>query len=214
MALYLWRKMDAYDWHYRRRDLLATALTYSILWPLLLLRPGLLKDPSELFRREFDLSASLAKQQREGDISRRNLPACGDRIRWSPSDVDNKASAGVFLFDNHDLRRHLEANLRENPHLSRNHEGEILRWLESHYDVQVTEPVDVPAVWHRFEYTANAVIRSGYAAVFCERCGRPVSCRELRFDDDRGKPGWNFNRISCPDDHALLVVRALHVYPG
>jgi hypothetical protein len=38
-----------------------------------------------------------------------------------------------------------------------------------------------------------------------------VPTNELVRKDDRGHPGWNFNRLACPENHNLLSVEVMHL---
>ena len=43
------------------------------------------------------------------------------------------------------------------------------------------------------------------------QCEKGVTKEQLVIDDGRGKPGWNFDRLACPDGHKLLVVERMHL---
>ncbi len=91
------------------------------------------------------------------------------------------------------------------PCLYNDHEGAILNWLEMHYDDSTSEPTPVPEAWWRFQFIANELIRNDSTEVHCLKCKAHYSTDQLILKNDRGRSGWNFDRVVCPKDHLLLI---------
>ena len=117
---------------------------------------------------------------------------------------------GEFLYNTEQVEQQLEAHLQENPHLVNNEEEAILNWIQ-HRDVSLWEPTDVPDPWYRFQYVANDMARTGNTKIRCLKCNAEIGPDLLVKNDDRGKPGWNFDRLVCPSGHNLLVVDSIHL---
>jgi hypothetical protein len=96
------------------------------------------------------------------------------------------------------------------PHLVNTDEGALLNWVQKR-DGELSTTTDVPSMWWRFEFIADELIRSGKAKVRCRECNSSLKPDQLQINDDAGKAGWNFNRIMCPNGHALLVTENMHM---
>ncbi|AMO56120.1 hypothetical protein GZ77_04735 [Endozoicomonas montiporae] len=172
------------------------------MWPLFFLKPKFLIDPSEIL----DDGSLQADEARLRDIP----PPCGERLFFHQG-IDSTEACGGFIFSRKDVEEHLKGKLSENPHLHYDHEGAILNWVTRHYNPNLSDPISVPKTWHRFEYIANQLIDDGLGEVHCLTCQTYYDVSKLTADNDRGLPGWNFNRQLCPEGHLLLMTRGIHI---
>lgn len=69
----------------------------------------------------------------------------------------------------------------------------------------------VPDSWHRFQFIADDELRAARGKFFCLKCNDQIPGISLREEDDRGMPGWNFDRLLCQHGHPLLVVESMHI---
>lgn len=205
MAFRLYR----FDWHYARGGIWGTLFFCTLLWPLMLIRPQNLIDPAKLFEGSF-VSGCFAKNAREEERLQISPPPCGAVILYRQGCGRYEETFGEFTFRSVDVEEALVDNLRDHPHLAASHEGSILNWLRQRED-SISAPTAVPATWHRFQYIADALIRNGHGEVRCLACEKPIAKSELLQEDDQGRPGWNFGRLTCPNNHQLLVVEKIHL---
>jgi len=147
--------------------------------------------------------------QNERKHLRENLPPCGSVIRYIHKS-NYEETHGEFLFRAVDVEQALKDSLREHPHLANGEEGTILRWAQG-CDESVTEPADVPSIWYQFQYVANDLVRAGKADIYCQKCQATIEPDQIVLNDDRGRPGWNFERVVCPLGHNLLVIEIVHL---
>ena len=210
VALRLFRhmlfKLDRYDWNYSKGNILGSFIFFVVLWPLVLIKPQHLIDPTELFKETFN----IAGHRRERDHLWENPPPCGSVIRYRQEYDEYRETYGEFLFRTVDVEQALCDRLEESPRLADDDEGAILNWINRRSKRSV-EPTDVPSTWRRFQFVANDLVRAGKAEVRCLKCGMALEMNQLVFDDDRGRPGWNYDRLACPQGHKLLVVERAHI---
>ena len=201
-------KLDDYDWRYNKSGIWVIFVLSCVAWPLLLIKPANLIDPSNSFCGGI---VGLAARQRERDQLWNNPPPCGERIRYRQGHGRNEEPHGEFIFDAADVEADLIDRLQKTPNLKEDDEGAILNWLR-HRDESISESTEVPTAWRRFQYVANALVRSGIGTVHCLQCDKEITREQLIFDDDHGKPGWNSNRLACPDGHKLIAVKRVHLH--
>ena len=115
-----------------------------------------------------------------------------------------------LIFDAAVVEAHLMDRLQKVPNLKGGDEGAILNWLR-HRDDSISESTEVPTAWRRFQYVANVLVRSGIGTVRCLQCDKKITREQLVVNDDHGRPGWNSDRIACPDGHKLIVVKRVHL---
>jgi len=199
-------KLDRFDWHYGKGNICGVFVFFVVLWPLMMIKPRNLINPSKLFEGNFGLAARM----RERSQLRENSPPCGSVICYRQEHGPYEETYGEFLFSAAEVERALRRRLEESPHLSNDDEGAILNWLLRR-DEALTYPTDMPSAWSRFQYIANDLVRAGNAKVRCLKCGTDFANEQLVANDDHGRPGWNFYRLACPNGHNLLVVEKMHL---
>lgn len=199
-------RLDKFDWQYSKFQIWVSFVISSLLWPLILRNPKNLIDPTNLFESSFD----MAGRMREEAGLRNNPPPCGALILFRQGDGRHEETFGEFTFRSVDIEEALVDKLCKNPHLKNNQEGMILNWLQQRDD-SITTPTLVPEKWSRFQFIADNVLRNGFGEVHCLKCNKQIPKSQLLEKDDQGVPGWNFNRLVCPNDHQLLVVENAHL---
>lgn len=135
---------------------------------------------------------------------------CGAVISYRQGRDRESETFGEFLFPATEVENVLVSRLRESPHLIDGDEGAILAWIDKR-DRKAVVPTKVPSPWSRFQYIADELIREGQGKVRCLRCDRTFPTGDLIPKDDRARPGWNFDRLQCPQGHPLLVVEKVHL---
>jgi hypothetical protein len=202
MLISLLLRFDAYDWKYSMNETAKTFALVMILWPVLILKPLNLINPGRL------LSSSS-----EADYVRfwKNLPPCGPQLYYRLSACDKRVgqSSGEFIFCSSDVEECLLSTFRQNPHLNTGLESDMLHWLQ-HRDKSIVIPVAIPDEWDRFKYIANELLRTKSMEVRCLKCNDKYRSDELQRMDDENLPGWNFNRLLCPNGHLVLGVLTHH----
>jgi len=196
-------KLNRYDWHYGKGNILGSFIFISILWPLLLMKPQLLIDPTEVF-------GNIGARIRERHQLWENPPPCGSVIRYRQEYGPYEETHGEFLFRAADVERALCTRLEEYPRLAEGDEGAVLNWINRRTE-RLVEPTDVPSAWRRFKFIANDLVRAGNAKVHCLKCGMALEMNQVVIKDDPGRPGWNYDRLACPQGHNLLVVERAHI---
>jgi hypothetical protein len=151
----------------------------------------------------------LDDAEKERSRLRENPPPCGLLIRYA-QEHGYEETHGEFIFRTADVEQELNNMLCENPHLANGDEGVILNWVQGR-DELLTEPTDVPPIWSRFRYVANNLVRAGKAQIYCNICKTAVGPDQITTNDDRGKRGWNFDRVLCQQGHNLLVIESVHL---
>ena len=179
---------------------------FVVLWPLIVIKPRYLIDPTELFKDTFN----IAGRRRERDHLWENPPPCGSVIRYRQEYDEYRETYGEFLFRTVDVEEALCDRLQESPRLADDDEGAILNWINRRSE-RLVEPTDVPPAWRRFKFVANDLVRTGKAKVHCLKCGMALEMNQLVIKDDPGRPGWNYDRLACPHGHNLLVVERAHI---
>jgi hypothetical protein len=173
---------------------------------------------SEVRQRRADFKASggslnyakmLDDADKERSRLRENPPPCGSVIRFVQDCVYEDVH-GEFQFRTADVEQELKSTLREYPHLANDDEGAILNWAQGR-DESLTEPTDVPSIWSRFQYVANDLVRAGKAEIYCRECNAVIEADQIATNDDRGKRGWNFDRVVCQHGHTLIAVESVHL---
>jgi hypothetical protein len=199
-------RLDRYDWRYNYQNILLTYAVFVVLWPLLLIVPRWLRDPSDLFP-----GSDGADKARLLD----HPPPCGALIRYRQLDARFEKAFGKFLFPAEAVEGELMAQLRDNPHLRLDDEGGILNWVRRR-NTAIHEPTDVPAPWRRFKFIADNLVRAGKGKVHCSVCDETYPTGALVTADNEGKWGWVINKLACPRGHKLLVVERAHFHfrPG
>lgn len=198
-------RLDGYDWHFNKLQIWTFILS-SLLWPLTAFRLKLLLDPRALFTDEYGMAA----RSRERNKLWETPPPCGDVVLYTQGHARfGQTTSGEFLFSASDVESVLVQKLRENPHLASDDEGAILKWVRNRQARHGSTPV--PSVWLKFQYVADDLIRAGKGQVRCLQCVETFPTGELIPKDDRGLPGWNFDRLKCPRGHPLLVVEGAHI---
>ncbi|MGB5716977.1 MAG: hypothetical protein WBN81_07765 [Gammaproteobacteria bacterium] len=156
---------------------------------------------------------SVSKMIDEAQEERRRLwedpPPCGAVIRYVP-EYGYEETHGEFLFQATDVEQELQKRLQLNPRLVNGDEGSILRWAQG-CDESITETTAVPSIWARFQYVADTLIRAGKSEIYCQKCQATIRSDQISTNDDRGQPGWNFDRLVCPQGHTLLVAESVHL---
>ncbi|MCX7246302.1 MAG: hypothetical protein NTX31_01270 [Burkholderiales bacterium] len=206
LGWYMVTRLDHFDWHHSKPEIWGMFIFATLLWPLVATDPMALIKPADLFRGPY----GMAERMREEELLRQHPPPCGRTVRYRQSPGRNVKTFGEFTFKSVDLEMALDATLREHPHLADDHEGAILNWLRQRDDSFKT-PTDVPDAWHRFQFTADDELRARRGQTFCLQCNVQISDSGMREEDDRGIPGWNFDRLLCQHGHPLLVVESLHI---
>lgn len=202
-------RLDAYDWHYNKADIWRIFLFSCLMWPLLFIKPANLVDPSSLFQGDIFNSAA---RQRERDQLWKNLPPCGPWIRFRQGHGHyGDETYGEFIFKATDVKLYLMESLQGAPDSEGDNERTILSWVNQR-DESLSEPTDVPKAWWLFKHVADDLVRSGKGTVYCLKCDKEIKKEHFVIDDDHGIRGWNFNRLSCPNGHDLLVIETIHLY--
>ena len=198
--------LDGFDWRYSKANNWTVFILSMLLWPLTLIRPGNLIDPSKLFEGNYGIAARKREQSRMSV----NPPPCGAQVLYQQYQGLDEETFGEFTFKSTDVENALAVTLGENPQLEKADEGSILNWLRRRDDA-ITKATPVPSTWGRFEFIADDLVRKGRGEVRCLKCETPILISKLLRQDDIGKPGWNFNRLLCPNNHQLLVVEKMHI---
>ena len=206
-------KLDRYDWHFKKMEIWGFFALSVIAWPLLLIKPRNLMDPSKMYQNGKFGPAEMARAKdritREKDELQTNPPPCGSLIRYRQG-YGREKTYGEFFLRAIDVEAALTNHLKHYPHLAKDDEGAILNWVRNRNE-SLTEPTDVPKVWGRFKFVMNYIIRTAAIKVRCLKCGIVLSSDQLVTNDDQGRPGWNSDRIICPNGHKLLAVETVHI---
>ena len=207
-------KLDRYDWHFSKKEIWASFALNVILWPLLLIKPCNLVDPSKMYRGEKFSLPELTRQRdriaREKDQFRTNPPPCGPLIRYRQGHGGYEEAHGEFLFSASDVERILTNRLKDNPHLEKDDDGAILNWIRNRNE-SFTEPTDVPEIWSRFKFVANDLVKAGLMETKCLKCGLQLTADQLIANNDSGSIASIVDRIDCPNGHILFQVETMHL---
>ena len=65
-----------------------------------------------------------------------------------------------------------------------------------------------------FQLVANHLVGAGIGNVRCLEFGCDIKKSKIVINDNVGRPGWNCDRIVCPNGHSLLVIRTVHLSGG
>lgn len=140
---------------------------------------------------------------------RRQMPTCGKFIQFRQAPGRGGQTYGEFIFHSTDVEEVLIAHLAENPHLAKDQDGAILRWIQ-HRDVNSNVPTNVPDAWWRFQYMANQLLKTGRGEMYCSKCNAKVTHDQLPAAEDQSRGNWVFDTNKCPTGHLLLDVETLH----
>ena len=212
LGWYMIFKLDRFDWQYGGKfEIWMSFVFFAIFWPIMVINPRNLINPTKLFERKF----GLAPRMRERSELWENPPPCGSLIRYRQQYGCYAETYGEFLFHASEVEKVLrqrfsEQHLAESPQLLNGDEGAILKWL-CRRDEALTEPTYVPSAWVSFEFVANDLVRAGGGDVHCLKCGTEIEKSKIVTDDDDGCPGWNFDRLVCPNSHDLLLIKCVHI---
>ncbi len=204
-------RFDRFDWFYSKGNIRASFVVTLLLWPLLLVKSsimlGIILDPSKLFEGDLGFAARMREEARLWN----KPPPCAAVIQYRQGDGFYDETFGEFMFRAGDVQDALVSRMRENQQWSREQEGAILKWVRQRNDA-IQESTPVPNAWGSFQYVADDLVRQGLAKVRCLKCGARVTNHKLLRKDNHGfLGGWNFNRLTCPEGHQLLVVPTIHI---
>ena len=207
---YLRSGFDNYDWRHRKSGAWVNYVMSVIFWPMTF--PILLKcaiDPKEMFNP--DDSFNLAERHRNLDRFWANPPPCGRSLKFKSIAPDE--GYGIFSFATDDVLQIFPSEHRGRGYPFEYLYAAIQNWLAD-YDPSIEGSTDVPDEWEYFHEVADYLLRRHIGNVYCTKCKSSYSATDIKTDDDHGKPGWNFGRIICPNNHVLLCVDAYHVLPS
>ncbi len=203
-------RFDRFDWFYSKGEKRASFVVTILLWPLLLVKPsimlGIILDPSKLFEQDLGFAARMREEARLWN----KPPPCAAVIQYQQGGSLYEETFGEFVFRAGDVQDALVSRIRENQGRPREHEAAILKWVRQRNDA-IREPTPVPDAWWGFQEVADDLVRQGLAEVRCFKCGAMVPNHKLLRKDDHGCPGSNYNRLTCPEGHWLLVVETIHI---
>ena len=199
-------KLDRFDWQYGKGNIWGVFVFLVVLWPIMVISPRHFINPGKLLEDHFGIAAPMQERSQLWE----NPPTCGSLIRYRQEHGGYTETYGEFIFRASEAEKVLRQRLAESPHLFNDDEGAIFNWLCKRDDA-LTEPTDIPSTWVRFEFVANNLVSAGSANVHCLKCGIDIEQHKLVTNDDRGRPGWNFNRLLCPNGHDLLIVKTAHI---
>lgn len=212
LGWYIAKQLDKFDWHCSKSHIWTVFVLSVLFWPIMFLKPANFVNPREIFSDKFDfMEHSFAENMREESRLWNNPPPCGSLICYQPNFGGYQETFGKFIFHSDDVEKILENRLRNNPHLVNGHEGAVLNWLK-HRDESLIEPTFVPDAWYQFDFVADDMLRNGLGEIYCLKCNKPIVNNQMLQKDDHGKPGWNFHRLICPNEHPLLVVEWVHLH--
>jgi hypothetical protein len=176
-----------------------------LLWPLMLYAGRRRLNPfSQNARKEMANTRRIRRDMAERKRLLANPPKCTSVLRFDAGAIlDGERGRGIFTFDAKDAEANVRRTLNESPRLQYGEEGQIANWLAGR-NAQDTTPLTVPRIWSKFIPVADALVREGRGRVTCTECSADVGRDRLVYRDDHGQPGSNYNRILCPEGHALL----------
>lgn len=215
MAFFLlWRmvfSLDASHWEKSKRDIWEIFILHTMLWPLTFLNPDNRFDPikSALNRPTLKIS-NLKKQMREEKALYDNPPPCGNKVLSRQRHARYEETFSEINFRSAGVESKLMLDYSDKLPMEGSHEAGIMKWLQLRNE-DILEPTEVPDAWWEFQYVADDMLRAGFGEVFCLKCKDQVSIQNLVSNDDHFQPGWNFNRLLCPEQHHLLVVEKMHI---
>ncbi|WP_019531296.1 hypothetical protein [Dasania marina] len=199
--------LDRYDYRYNRVDIAVVFILSNVLWPLFLRKPRLLFSPEDLFKPEFFDMAAITRNK---DKLFENVPLCTNTILYRQGIGRCSTTYGEFVFDADDVEEVLNNKLVKNKHLYSNDEGAIAFWLNRR-DKSNNTVCEAPRLWSRFSLLADELLRAGMGSVRCVECEMSIDIKTLVKNDTSGNPGWNFNKLECPNKHLLLEVETMHI---
>ncbi len=202
-------RLDKFDWHWSKDEILFNSVACTVLWPLMLLVSRNLVDPSKLMAGSYDAAARFREEARLRD----NPPPCGKLIRYRPHKIVASGGDGEFVFRSSDFEEAILERLRDHPHLAEDQLSSVLNWLRQR-DESLSEPTPVPDGWWKLHDIADDILRKGRGEVRCLICNQNVPANVLQQNDMAGQPGWNFNQLRCPAGHVLLSVETVHIFVG
>lgn len=198
-------RLDRFDWQYGKGVILRTFAIFTVLWPLIIIKPKNIIDPRNLFEGEFE----IASRMRERNKLLKNPPPIGSVFRYK-QDSPFAETYGEFLFHTMDVERILTKALKKNQKHSVSDKMIILNWIRTRDD-KMEVPIDMPKIWSKFHFFAYNLVRDGCATIRCLKCGVGIERNDIVIKDAGAKLGWNSDLISCPQGHNLLVIRRRHV---
>ena len=199
-------KLDHYDWHYSKEEIWIGFFFVSLFWLVLIGKPSWLFDPGKLFAGSYNQAGNA----RQRDELRKNPPSCGALIRYVPTAGAFHELCGEFLFESVDVHRALRERIDANPSLNDYDEAAIFNWVNRR-DESIAHPTDVPRIWEHFSFVANDLLRERKGQARCLICNSDIALVDILQKDDDPRPGWNLERITCPEGHVLLAVKGMHV---
>ena len=208
----MYSRLDAYDWHYYKSKIWIEFILSQIFWPFLLLNLKRLISGTGYFKREIaGISCDWAARDRERDRLWSNPPPCGDIVQYSARNyIYSDYSDAMFYFDAQDIERALKEKISSNPKWEQEDEGAILQWVRQHNS---SEPFSVPpSDWcHRFNYVVETLIDEGLGEAECPECQSRFLMSQLVVEAEWGRPGWNFKKVFCPNNHRLAMIDYVHL---
>jgi hypothetical protein len=200
LALIMKSRLDRFDWYYDKNKYITILIAGSMLWFIF------------WFLAKNNLNSLIATDENGYAAALRlriNLPPCGELISYRPKIVDDEDAFGEFIFYASDVEDYLLRKIDDNYHLYDDDEGAILEWVRKR-DAAIAEPSEVPHLWRRFKYIADELLREGFGNVHCSACGKNYKLDDLIINDDKHRPGWNRNRLYCPENHNLISFKRVH----
>lgn len=190
LGWYLAFRLTSYNWIYDRTAIWIRFPLWVAAWPLLLLRPRMLKNTTVLLR---------------------TAPVCGETIRyWQGSAIFGDTS-GEFFFPAVAVERFLAPKRHEFSKFPGEIQARALLWV-IYRDSARKAPTDTPTSWVNFEHIASELIRGGIGSVNCTKCRSTYSTSALTCERPEGTGSYVYKNFYCPRRHELLSVFVAHVH--
>jgi hypothetical protein len=199
------RKLDKFDWMFRR-----SAIWYSfgrrlIFWPLLLVfNPSTMIKPG--FARKPGLFIDFAELARRRTCFMQAPPACGQQVTYRAGNVGFEKTNAIFILSTEVVEKMAQTISKDYQGLQGMHAA--IRWASQRND-NIATPTEAPDLLINFDHIVEGLIEAGHGQVTCLACNKTYATSEVtRKSEFTGS--WLWAHYKCPAQHRLLSREVAH----
>lgn len=209
----MYRKLDKYDWHYRRPEIWVSFGLKIIFWlPIMIIKPSELIKP-DFGYRPGNLNIDFAETARQRVKFMENPLPCGSLVTYRSVGHDTKSSNAVFYFSSASVEA-MAKKINQNHYQGLLGMNAVALWTSLRNE-SVNEPTEVPELLVNFDHIAEGLIDTEQGQVRCFACDKIYAVSELERESigfsASARIGWVYANFICPARHSLLLREVMHI---
>lgn len=205
MGWHMQRKLDKFDWMFRRSAIWFSFGRRLIFWPwAIVFNPVTMIKPS--FACKPGRFIDFAELARRRTRFMQAPPACGSHVAYYTSGNDYEKSQAIFILSAAAVGEMAETISKDYQGLLGMHAA--IRWTSLRND-NIATPTAAPDLLINFDHIVEGLIEAGHGQVTCLACNKIYIASEVtRKSEFTGSCLWA--HYKCPAQHRLLSREVAH----